>query len=96
MCAGQKPDQRGIRAGSATCAPAHDELSAFPDPLQLGGDGEDDGLCPASVVAVGLTIAFDVPLEEFAEPRRNDMESDALAPNVNAGDQGAGDATLFV
>jgi hypothetical protein len=61
----------------------------------LGGDGEDDGLCPASVVAVGLTIAF-FPLEEFAEPRRNDMESDALAPNDNAGDQGADDATLFV
>ncbi len=43
-----QPDQRGIRAGSATCAPAHDELGAFPDALAAGrGTERTDGSCPA-------------------------------------------------
>ena len=37
MCAHQQSDQRGIWAGSATCARAHDELTTFPDALQLSG-----------------------------------------------------------
>ena len=43
-----------------------------------------------------MTVVRTVPLEDPAEPRRNDMQSDIVVPNLNANDQRADDATLFV
>jgi hypothetical protein len=91
----QQPEQRGIRTGCAMEARAHDEPAALADASQLNGDREDEDVC-AATAAVGFTIGRTVPMEDRAKSRRTDMEGDTVVPDLNAGNQGADDAALFV
>jgi hypothetical protein len=63
--------------------------------LQLNSDGKDESFCSASAAA-GFTIGRTVQLEDRAKSRRTDMEGDTVVPDLNAGNQGADDAALFV
>jgi len=84
MRAGQQLDQRGVGFGSAARAGVHDQPGALADALQPHRDREDDGLLVAHHRNVSMVMVIRALLKDRGDPRRHDMESDAILPNLDA------------